>query len=509
MMFRTFDWCTASRTCCALVVLSFFAQSARAAVNISSDPTQNMSCSNGVCSPTAKNATLNVNDLTDMLASGDVRVTTRARAVTIGVAAPFSWTSSHQLTLEAKYSIHFKAAVAVAGSGAVTLITNEGVSGGELSFVRDGGSLTFWDLNSRLTIDGHPYILVSDIKTLAANIANDPSGHYALANDYDAGADDVHKRSPIQPDVQGVFNGLGHAVRNLVIKSRKYHRVGFFSKISEGATVASLLLRNVTITAGDESEDVGTLTAWNDGLIRDAGADGSIAVSYSYSGGLVGVNGGTITTSSASVEVTGSVAGGLVGWNARGTISLSRATGDVTGGKEAYFAGGLVGWLFGGRISNSYAAGDVAQPSYGQESGGLVGTASGGIDSCYAIGTVGGPLVFASGGLVGGAESLSISQSYSMGAVTGKSDGSVGGFIGFHNNNYGGTLASNYWDLDTSSISDPSRGAGNIANDPGIAGLTDAQLKSGLPDGFDPAIWGENPNLNNGYPYLLANPPPN
>jgi hypothetical protein len=61
--------------------------------------------------------------------------------------------------------------------------------------------------------------------------------------------------------------------------------------------------------------------------------------------------------------------------------------------------------------------------------------------------------------------------------------------------------------LDTSGISDPSRGAGDPANDPGITGLTDAQLKTGFPDGFDPKIWGQSPSINNGYPYLLANPP--
>jgi hypothetical protein len=56
-------------------------------------------------------------------------------------------------------------------------------------------------------------------------------------------------------------------------------------------------------------------------------------------------------------------------------------------------------------------------------------------------------------------------------------------------------------------VSDPSQGAGNIPNDPGITGVTDAQLKSGLPEGFDPKIWGSDPKINNGYPYLLANPP--
>jgi hypothetical protein len=32
-------------------------------------------------------------------------------------------------------------------------------------------------------------------------------------------------------------------------------------------------------------------------------------------------------------------------------------------------------------------------------------------------------------------------------------------------------------------------------------------LQSGLPAGFDPAIWAESANMNGGLPYLLANPP--
>src|ERR1700733_10116591 len=52
------------------------AGSADAAVTISTAATSNMSCVSGVCSPTAKDAVLNVSDLTTMLASGNVTVNT-------------------------------------------------------------------------------------------------------------------------------------------------------------------------------------------------------------------------------------------------------------------------------------------------------------------------------------------------------------------------------------------------------------------------------------------------
>jgi len=63
------------------------------------------------------------------------------------------------------------------------------------------------------------------------------------------------------------------------------------------------------------------------------------------------------------------------------------------------------------------------------------------------------------------------------------------------------------WDTDTTGVSDPSKGAGNIAYDPGLKGETDSQLHR-LPKGFDPNVWAVNPNINGGYPYLIANPPP-
>jgi hypothetical protein len=56
-------------------------------------------------------------------------------------------------------------------------------------------------------------------------------------------------------------------------------------------------------------------------------------------------------------------------------------------------------------------------------------------------------------------------------------------------------------------INDPHRGAGNVKDDPGIIGLTTEQFQSGLSAGFDPKIWAQSPNINNSYPYLLANSP--
>jgi hypothetical protein len=103
--------------------------------------------------------------------------------------------------------------------------------------------------------------------------------------------------------------------------------------------------------------------------------------------------------------------------------------------------------------------------------------------------------------------SATINNVYAAGQFrhSGSSESVVGGVVGY-DATISGSISKAYWDLDKG-VSNPSQGAGNIPNDPGITGLTDAQLKSGLPAGFDPNVWGQKPDINNGYPYLLANPP--
>lgn len=98
----------------------------RAAVEISSKPTQNMSCSAGVCTPTAKQAVLNVTDLANLLAGADTTVQSASVAQDIEIDAALSWTSTHRLTLDAYHSLAFNKPVTIAGTGALTITTNDG-----------------------------------------------------------------------------------------------------------------------------------------------------------------------------------------------------------------------------------------------------------------------------------------------------------------------------------------------------------------------------------------------
>jgi hypothetical protein len=169
--------------------------------------------------------------------------------------------------------------------------------------------------------------------------------------------------------------------------------------------------------------------------------------------------------------------GGLVGEN-EGIVRKSFATGEVSG----CYAGGLVGLNVGagypGIIKNSYATGAVKGTKGAPAVGGLVGATGGG-------GT--------------------IKRDYSTGAVTGGT--LVGGLVGENFSNET-TFTQTYWDTTTSGISNLSQGVGNIANEPGISGLTTAQFQSGLPMGFHKKVWAEASNINSGFPYLINNPPP-
>jgi len=95
--------------------------------------------------------------------------------------------------------------------------------------------------------------------------------------------------------------------------------------------------------------------------------------------------------------------------------------------------------------------------------------------------------------------------SYSTGAVSGGSGSSIGGAIGFDQQSE--EILYVDWDMTTSGIDNSSQGAGNIANDPEVSGLTTAQLQSGLPPEFKNFGWAENAKINSGLPYLISNPP--
>ena len=174
----------------------------------------------------------------------------------------------------------------------------------------------------------------------------------------------------------------------------------------------------------------------NSGTVSFSFATGNVTVgAASLAGGLSGTGDGTFDTTFARGNVVGggnSSLGGLIGamgvGNGTSQILASQAYGNVTGTGDNSIVGGLVG-LNGGGIVSSSAAGKVLGTSESYL-GGLVGINIGLVQDSTASGTVTGSGVhnFA-GGLVG-LNFGNIDPSSSSGDVTSGANSVVGGLVG-------------------------------------------------------------------------------
>ncbi len=321
-----------------------FAGSASANVVISTAATSNMDCSGGVCTATAASAVLNVNDLQNLLASGNTTVATGTLAASIVVSAPFGWVSSGTLILDAKRSITVNKAVTDNGSGALTIITNDGGSGGTFSF-GGAGSISFLGTSNTVTINGVSYALENSIASLASAIAGTPSGNFALANSYNATPDGTYAHSPIPTAYSGNLQGFGNTISHLtILDTVKSDNVGLLSSLQTGGSIQNLKMTGASIGSGP-FKSIGGLVAVNAGLLFSDSIGGTVrGGEASYTGALVGTNNGTLSLCHTSGSVRGTkaptVIGGMVGLD-NSTIQNSDAAVTVTGSTEIS-AGGLV-----------------------------------------------------------------------------------------------------------------------------------------------------------------------
>ncbi|MCP1926421.1 Ig-like domain-containing protein [Bradyrhizobium elkanii] len=274
-------------------------------------------------------------------------------------------------------------------------------------------------------------IVINHLSDLQA-IQNNLSGYYVLGANIDASGFVFLPIGSAANPFAGFFDGQGHTISNLTINNVSNTDSGLFGDIGATGTVSNVGLINESVTS-----------------------------SYSYVGGLVGENFGTVSQSYVTGNVSGATyVGALVGFNgASGSIIQSFATGAASG----QVAGGLVG-LNGGAISDSYATGAVNYFRVSLEAGGLAGLNSGSITQSYAAGLVGYGGGFVLGGLVGGETAGSVTVSY--------------------------------WDAQTTGRTTSGGGTG----------LTTAELQSGvLPVGFDPTIWFD---ITGQFPQLRWQAPP-
>jgi hypothetical protein len=361
----------------------------------------------------------------------------------------------------------------------------------------------------------------------------------------------------------GSYNGQGYRIDNLYCSRYSNSYIGLFG-YTDGAAISNVGLTNVQLT-GDAH--TGGLIGYNNNTeIGACYSTGSVS-GTSNIGGLIGYNvNSPVTESHSSGSVTGiSSAGGLIGYSSSnspgdhiidncyssnsvdgtgslgglvgtlvGFISDSFNNGDINGSGEN--VGGLIGAI-DGAIFNCYNTGTVSGASFvggllgravpavqintsyntGSVSGsnevtyayvgGLVGRIGAGtIDNCYNSGPVSGAGYYI-GGLIGviGTETFNsyITNSYSAGPVSGTIPSSTGGFTGYKTS--GSTISSCYWDVNTDGIDGNASGADNY----GATGKTSIEMKmQSTYSGWDFAtLWDINTSQNEGYPYLMNNPP--
>ena len=317
--------------------------------------------------------------------TGTVNTTTGLGDVNVNDVV--SW-SANKLTLNAQNNININANLNGSGTASLALeYGQQGLAAGNFSnyFVNAAVNLPAGqNFSTKLGSNGviTPYTVITTLGAAGSVTATDlqginggVAGNYVLGDNIDAAVTSTwNAGAGFMPSgnvtdmfgnaiakFKGTFDGLGHAISNLVINRPTTNFVGLI-----GQTDAGSVIRNVGMIGGsiNGAGNVANLVGTNNGTISNSYATGGVTGASNWVGGLVGTNYGTISNSYAIGGVIGMgmsmYVGGLVGYNA-GTISNSYATGNVGGSQSV---GGLVGSNATGRtISNSYARGVVSGTS--------------------------------------------------------------------------------------------------------------------------------------------------
>jgi len=374
----------------------------------------------------------------------------------INVNADVTWGSANSLTLNAQNDININANItATNNSGKLNLIYGQNTANTSANYyINNGAKINLKAGQNFSTQKGTAatinYQVITALGAQGSTTSQDLqgingnlSGNYVLGADIDAsstwqwngytGFDPIGfynaNLSPTdlsQQAFRGRFDGLGHAISGLSIESM-YQGIGLFAITHQDTLIQNVGLNNISYSG------------------------------YGKTGGIVGINLGTINNVYVNAGlVTGNTEqyGGLVGWNYNsGNILNSYANVTVKGKySNNNYIGGLVGYS-DGVVSSSFATGAVTGNNY---VGGLIGGISGQINNSYATGTVIGSQYV--GGLVG-FNGGSVDKNYSSGSVTGNTF--VGGLVGGGN----GTTTNSFWNTSTSGRTNSAGGVGKTTTE--------------------------------------------
>ena len=192
--------------------------------------------------------------------------------------------------------------------------------------------------------------------------------HYKLGNDIDlSDYQSGEGWKPIgqlemysmQPSFEGVFDGNNKKITNLYINNdSSSFCVGLFGLI-HNSTIKNLGLVNINVTSNVVSYMGGLVgQSWNSnisncystGIVSSSSSDGN-----TRAGGIVGQNSGSIISNCYSICTVSafgySYVGGIIGTN-NGTVSNCYSTGAVS---ARIYVGGIAGESFVGNVSNNAA----------------------------------------------------------------------------------------------------------------------------------------------------------
>lgn len=215
------------------------------------------------------------------------------------------------------------------------------------------------------------------------------SGYYVLEEDLDfSGYSNLE--NTLLSTFSGVLDGQGHTITGLKMTANSGY-CGLFEKNS--GTIRNLNIVGAEVTTDNSVSTLGILAAENTGIIENCHITGTVDVSSLYTGGIVGLNRGSILSSSFTgivssvgaygVDIygttnygfgysTGGIAGVVYGYNS--VIEGCFVSGDIRGVGDVGGIGGTVVYMC--RVADSTSAGSV-YASHGSEYGGTIAKAGG------------------------------------------------------------------------------------------------------------------------------------
>lgn len=367
----------------------------------------------------ADNATVNAQTLSHTLENSNVELISTKGDVAVSQQVRSQSANTLALTAE-RAGIKINAPISTTGGLALNHKTGYSLS--------KDATVTLAGKDASFSINGDQYQVVQNMGQLLG-INRDLNARYVLGNSLTG---NMHINAIAgESSFNGSFEGLGNTIRGLEVANNNNAYLGLFG-VSTGH-ISNLKLDSLTLIPTGDTIYSGGLTGLNFGTISNVQATNINIRGQGDIGGLVGINFGKVAGSSVSGNITGTASnsnlGGLVGFNL-GNIQDSQTNVNVTSLANA--ASNRVGGLVGdnsGSIEDSSSKGYVITSGEQTEIGGLVGANNGKIVNAIANATVIGGRNNLIGGLAG-TNTGKISNATANGPVTGSGSYAIGGLIG-------------------------------------------------------------------------------